>query len=83
MFLCICISLILNFSVKFIGGFSGLPGSHLYLDDLQLFWGIHFDPRITSKSLFITEILINAQQVPCPGNRSSSGQSSVEMIAVI
>lgn len=63
--MCVYIFL-LNFSVKFIGQFSGLLGSHLYaselLKDLQLFGGMHFDPRVTSRSLaIITEILINAE----------------------
>lgn len=51
----------LNFSVKFIGGFSYLYASE-YLEDLKLFWRRHFDPRVTSRSFVgITEILINVE----------------------
>lgn len=50
----------LNFSVKFLGGFSGLYVSDL--EDLKLFCRMHFDPRFTSRSLVgITEISINVE----------------------
>lgn len=73
---------------KFIRGFSGLLGPHLYpsklLEDLQLLWGMRFDPRIPSRSLsIITEILINAEQVLYLKNRGNTGWNVLEVTAVI
>lgn len=74
-------------SVKFIGEFSGLFVSYLYLSTFSKTYssiGKCFLTPVTYRSLsVITEILINAEQVLYPENRGNTGWNGMEVTAVI